>query len=174
MFCECDICKILKVFSIIIILSIIIIIVITIINTNNEEKNILSTIAVEGDNMQIGTALINFSENRILVGNALSHEEGSNSININESGIYQISYQLHGISEVLGTFNFNAVLLVNDVVLDDTLNESPILRENVANRMTLTSTVILRLESGDNLKLGALTIEDIGYDRARMDIEKID
>ena len=39
--------------------------------------------------------------------------------------------------------------------------------------MTLTSTVILRLEAGDILNLGAVSIEDVTYPRARIDIEKI-
>ena len=39
--------------------------------------------------------------------------------------------------------------------------------------MTLSGTVFLRLNAGDILKLQAVTIEDINYPRARMDIEKI-
>lgn len=39
--------------------------------------------------------------------------------------------------------------------------------------MTLTSTVILRLQQGDVLKLNGVSIEDIIYDNARIDIEKI-
>ena len=42
------------------------------------------------------------------------------------------------------------------------------------NRLTLTSTVILRLNAGDTLKLAGVSIEDITYEKARMDIEKID
>ena len=70
-------------------------------------------------------------------------------------------------------FNFNAIILKNNTALDNTLNQSPIIRENTSNRMTLTSTVILRLNSGDIIQLGGLSIEDILYDRARFDIEKI-
>ena len=40
--------------------------------------------------------------------------------------------------------------------------------------MTLTSTVILQLNQGDILKLVGLSIEDIIYENARIDIEKID
>ena len=59
-------------------------------------------------------------------------------------------------------------------LLEETLNEGPVLRENVSNnRMTLTSTVILELQAGDVLKLAGLSIEDITYNRARIDIEKI-
>ena len=39
--------------------------------------------------------------------------------------------------------------------------------------MTLTSTVILRLQTGDILKLNGVSIEDIVYENARIDIEKI-
>lgn len=138
-----------------------------------QEKDILSTIAEEGDNSQIGDAIISFSRNDIQIGNAITHEPGSNSIIINETGIYQISYQLFGNSDVLGRFNFNAILIVNGTPLFDTINQGPILTDNVSNRMTLTSTVILSLNSGDTLQLGALSLEDISYPNARMDIEKI-
>ena len=47
------------------------------------------------------------------------------------------------------------------------------LEDVVNNRLTLTSTVILRLEEGDVLKLQGVSIEDILYNRARIDIEKI-
>ena len=138
------------------------------------QKSILTAFAVEGDNTQVGITTIRYSRNEIVVGNALLHEEGSDSIQINETGIYQISYQLYGQRETFGTFNFNAVLVVNDTILDNTLNESPILRDNVINRMTLTSTVILSLNAGDTLKLQGISVEDIFYTRARIDIERID
>lgn len=108
------------------------------------------------------------------MGNAISHDPGSENILINENGIYQISYQLYGVGQTSGTFNFNAVLIVNNVALEDTLNEGPVLNENIVNnRMTLTSTVILRLNAGDILNLGGASLEDIIYQRARIDIEKI-
>ena len=66
------------------------------------------------------------------------------------------------------------ILINNEVLLEDTLNESPILRDNVTNRMTLTSTIFLRIEEGDIIKLGGLSIEDIFYTRARIDIKKIE
>ena len=98
---------------------------------------------------------------------------GIDEIRINENGIYQISYQLFGVQDTSGTFNFNAVLLVNNQPLNDTFNESPVIRNSPENRMTLTSTVILRLKAGDVLKLNGVSIEDIRYDNARIDIEKI-
>ena len=160
--------------SLIVILIFIQIAIIYIVNNNQDNKNILTAIAKDRDNPEVGNATIKFSENRIVEGTAISHEEGSDEIQINESGIYQISYQLFGERETIGTFNFNAVILVNnEVLLDDTINESPILRDNVANRMTLTSTIFLRLQEGDIVKLGGLSIEDIIYTRARIDIEKI-
>lgn len=169
-----NVCTMLKVLTIITgIFFIFVVILITVFSQIPEQRNILTAIAQEGDNTQVGNAIINFSQNQIVEGNALSHEEGSNIIRIMESGIYQISYQLLGEEQTIGTFNFNAALLVNNSVLEDTLNESPILRENIANRMTLTSTVILRLEAGDILQLGGLSIEDIIYNMARIDIEKI-
>ena len=137
------------------------------------KSNILSIIAINGDNSEIGTTSIRFSKNEIEEGNALSHVQGSDEILINENGIYQISYQLYGLSKSLNTFNFNAVLLVNNIAIENTFNESPILRQNTENRMTLSGTVFLRLNAGDILKLQAVTIEDINYPRARMDIEKI-
>lgn len=39
--------------------------------------------------------------------------------------------------------------------------------------MTLTSTVVLRLQAGDVIKLAGLSIENIVYERARMDIVKL-
>lgn len=126
-----------------------------------------------GDNTQLGTTSIKFSQNSIVEGNALSHTEGSDEIQVNETGIYQVSYQLYGVQDVTGTFNFNAVLLVNGTALNDTFNQSPVIRNSTGNRMTLTSTVILRLNSGDTLELQGVSIEDIRYDNARIDIEKI-
>ena len=126
-----------------------------------------------GDNTTTGTTTIKFRQNNIIEGTALSHAEGSDEIIINETGIYQVSYQLFGAQEVTGTFNFNAVLSVNNQSLDDTFNQSPVIRNSTSNRMTLTSTVILRLQQGDVLKLNGVSIEDIIYDNARIDIEKI-
>lgn len=126
-----------------------------------------------GDNPQIGTTSIKFSQNSIVEGAALSHTEGSDEIQINETGIYQVSYQLYGVQDVTGTFNFNAILSVNNQPLQDTFNESPVIRNSTSNRMTLTSTVILQLQVGDILKLNGVSIEDIKYDNARIDIEKI-
>lgn len=138
-------------------------------------KDILVTVAKTGDNMQVGDAIINFGENKIVEGNALSHEHGTSQININEDGIYQISYQLGGIAQGSSTrFNFNAILLVNNIPLADTLNDGAVLSEDIINnRYTLTSTVILRLNEGDILQLGALSFENINYPNARIDIEKI-
>ena len=127
-----------------------------------------------GDNTILGTTTIKFSQNNIIEGTAISHTEGSDEININETGIYQVSYQLFGVQDVTGTFNFNAILSVNNQGLQDTFNESPVIRNSTSNRMTLTSTVILRLQAGDILKLNGVSIEDIMYDNARIDIEKID
>ena len=127
-----------------------------------------------GDNTTSGTTTIKFSQNNIIEGTAITHTEGSDEININESGIYQVSYQLFGVQDVTGTFNFNAILSVNNQALQDTFNESPVIRNSTSNRMTLTSTVILRLQAGDILKLNGVSIEDIMYDNARIDIEKID
>ena len=127
-----------------------------------------------GDNTDTGNAIINFSENQIVEGSALSHSPGSNEIMINEDGIYQISYQLEGTAKSIGRFNFNAILLVNGTPITDTLNEGPVIVENISNnRMTLTSTVILKLNAGDVLQLGGLSQENITYPTARIDIEKI-
>ena len=126
-----------------------------------------------GDNTQLGTTSIKFSQNSIVEGTALSHTEGSDEIQINETGIYQVSYQLYGVQDVTGTFNFNAILSVNNQPLQDTFNESPVIRNSTSNRMTLTSTVILQLQAGDILKLNGVSIEDISYNNARIDIEKI-
>ena len=84
--------------ALILILIIVLVIVITT-NGNNKTPNILVTIANPGDNEETGTTTIKFSENKIVEGTALSHQEGSDIININEEGIYQISYQLFGIQE---------------------------------------------------------------------------
>ena len=174
--CNCiknDIIKCIGISIIFVILIIFIVVIISVNNTNNE-KDILTAIAVNGDNEQLGTTSIRFSQNDIVIGNALTHEEGSDTILINETGIYQISYQLFGIKEGAGSFNFNATLLVNDIVIDSTFNDGPVLEDLVNNRITLTSTVILRLNQGDTLKLAGVSIEDIEYEKARIDIEKID
>ena len=160
--------------SISILILIILVVIMIIVNNTNEQKDILTAIAVQGDNTQLGTTTIKFSQNDIVVGNALTHENGSDIISINETGIYQISYQLFGIKEGAGSFNFNVALLVNDIVLDSTFNDGPVLEDLVNNRITLTSTVILRLSAGDTLKLAGISIEDITYEKARIDIEKID
>lgn len=162
-----------KVSIVILILLMIVFIFINIFLNNTQNRDILVAIARTGDNTEVGNAIIKFSINDIVVGNALSHEPGSADIIVNESGIYQISYQLEGVGQTIGTFNFNAILLVNDAVLEDTLNEGPVIREDFSNRMTLTSTVILRLNAGDVLNLGGASLEDIIYERARIDIEKI-
>ena len=158
----------------IMVISIIFCVITIIISNQKEEKSILTAIAVQGDNTTLGTTTIKFSQNDIIVGNALTHEENSDSIIINQTGIYQISYQLFGIKEGAGSFNFNAVLLVNDTTIDSTFNDGPVLEDLVNNRITLTSTVILSLNAGDTLMLAGVSIEDIEYEKARIDIEKID
>lgn len=167
--------KIVKIILFALILIFVIFFIFIIINVQNNERmpDILVAIAREGDNETLGTTSIRFSQNELIVGEALSHTPGSDEININETGIYQISYQLYGVQNVTGTFNFNAVLLVNNQALNDTFNQSPVIRNSTSNRMTLTSTVILRLQAGDILKLQGVSIEDIRYDNARIDIEKI-
>ena len=175
MYCNCETRKIIRciVAFLVVIFVIIVIFAIVAIN-NNEQKSILTAIAVEGDNTQLGTTNIKFSQNDIVIGNALTHEEGTDSININETGIYQISYQLFGIKDGAGSFNFNAVLTVNGNPIDSTFNDGPVIEDLVNNRITLTSTVILRLNEGDVLRLVGASIEDIRYEKARIDIEKID
>ena len=159
MCCENNVLK-----GIIVALALVFIIVLIIIVVNNggtnDSANILVAVAEPGDNTTLGTTDIKFSRNESI-------------ININETGIYQISYQLYGVQDVAGTFNFNAVLLVNNTALNDTFNESPVIRNSTSNRMTLTSTVILKLNSGDTLQLQGVSLEDIRYDNARIDIEKI-
>ncbi len=179
MCCCHDVCRTIKVLStinVIIFISILILLIVVFINNGNmNNKDILVTVARSGDNTQVGDAIINFGENQIVEGTALSHEAGTSQIQINENGIYQISYQLEGIDQGASTrFNFNAILLVNNVPLTDTLNEGAVLSEDIVNnRYTLTSTVILRLNAGDVLQLGALSFENVTYPNARMDIEKI-
>lgn len=127
-----------------------------------------------GDNTGTGEVIINFSENQIVEGNAISHNPGSSEIRINEDGIYQISYQLDGNTTTSGRFNFNAILVINNIPQFDTLNEGAVIVEDIINnRYTLTSTVILRLTSGDILQLEGLSQENITYPNARIDIEKI-
>lgn len=92
-------------------------------NPNIEDKSIIVAIAKPGDNTQVGNAIINFSENQIVEGTALSHTPDSNQIMINEDGIYQISYQLEGNAQEIGRFNFNGILIVNNIPLEDTEND---------------------------------------------------
>ena len=165
---------IIGIFIALILLLIAVFVIVIVVNNNNMTMpNILVAIARPGDNTTVGTTTIKFSQNNIIEGTAISHTEGSDEININETGIYQVAYQLFGVQDVTGTFNFNAVLLVNNTPLNDTFNQSPVIRNSTSNRMTLTSTVILRLEAGDVLKLEGVSIEDITYEDARIDIEKI-
>ena len=178
MCCCHNVCKTIKVLSIInfiIFISILIFFLIVIINNGNMNKDILVVVARSDDNTQVGNAIINFGENQINEGTALSHQEWTSQININESGIYQISYQLEGIDQGTSTrFNFNAILLVNNMPLTETLNEGAVLSETIVNnRYTLTSTVILKLSVGDILQLGTLSLENVTYPNARIDIEKI-
>lgn len=178
MCCCCNLCKKIKILSIInliLFVSIFILFLIIVVNNGTINNDILVAVARSGDNSQVGDAIINFGENQIVEGNAISHVAGTSQININENGIYQISYQLEGIDQGASTrFNFNAILLVNNVPLTDTLNEGAVLSEDIVNnRYTLTSTVILRLNAGDVLQLGALSFENITYPNARIDIEKI-
>lgn len=170
--CKYECCKI-NILPLIIISAIFVIFIVIITNIPTEQKSILSTIAVPGDNTAIGPTVIKFSKNEIEIGPAMSHTVGSENININESGIYQISYQVDGERQTPGTFNFNCILLVNGNPIDDTENETPILKDDFSNRMTNSSTVILKLNAGDTLSIGIFTIEEITYPKARMDIEKI-
>ena len=127
-----------------------------------------------GDNTGTGEVIINFSENQIVEGNAISHDPGSSEIRINEDGIYQISYQLDGNTTTSGRFNFNAILVINNIPQFDTLNEGAVIVEDIINnRYALTITVILRWTSGDILQLEGLSQENITYPNARIDIEKI-
>ena len=171
----CEYKKILKIMIATIAIIIIAIIIIVIMNNQNIEKqpDILVAIAKNGDNTQLGTTSIKFSQNNIVEGTAISHDEGSDEVKINKTGIYQVSYQLYGVQDIVGTFNFNAILSVNNEALQDTFNESPVIRNSTSNRMTLTSTVILKLQSGDILKLNGVSIEEISYDNARIDIERL-
>lgn len=142
-------------------------------NGQTIERDILSALYQNNATTQIGDTLISFDENSIQIGDAITHEEGSNVININEDGVYQISYQLYGTRETIGIFNFNAVILVNSQPIESTLNEGPILEDNFVNRMTLTGIVFLQLQEGYTLQLGGVSVENIRYTRARIDIEKI-
>ncbi len=171
--CECDFCKWTKIISAGVIILFLIVIVIIMATNPSQPKNILTAIAEPGDNTDIGIATINFSKNEITEGTAITHDPGSNTININETGFYRISYQLFGRLERTGIFNFNAIILVNDAGVTSTQNESPVLTDNVNNRMTLTSSFILKLNAGDTLKLQGFSLEEIIYDNVRIDINKL-
>ena len=170
-----NICEMIKNISLLALIIIIIALVIFIIISNPaDNKSILVSIATSGDNTGEGNIIVNFGTNEITEGNALSHTNGSNEILINENGIYQISYQLTGVNQGNERFNFNSVILVNGIPLNSTLNEGVVLSEDIINnRYTLTSTVILKLNANDILQLGGLSLEDITYPNARIDIEKI-
>lgn len=170
MCCKFDICKIL---STMIFIFLILILIVCMNCSNTEDKSILTAVATTGDNTDLGNAIIKFSKNNIVEGTAISHQEGTSEFNINETGIYQISYQLYGVNNAKGTFNFNAIILKNGATINETLNSSPVLTDDINNRMTLTSTVILSLNAGDVIQLGGTSLEDILYTDARMDIVKI-
>lgn len=167
-------CWISMLFIGIIVVVAILIIIFGMVNNQDEPKDILSTIYQNPDTTQIGSTIISFDSNEIQIGDAITHVEGNSVININEDGVYQISYQLYGTRSTVGIFNFSAVILINNQALEITLNEGPILLDQVENRMTLTGIVFLELQEGDTLQLGAVSVENIRYPRARLDIEKID
>ena len=96
---KCKILKLLLCFTLIFILFLGILFIF--INNTNQDKSILVATATNGDNTQIGNSIINFSQNQIVEGNALSHTPGSSEILINRDGIYQISYQLTGVDKIL-------------------------------------------------------------------------
>ena len=93
-------CKIIN--CIIALLSILVIVMVVILafNSNEQEKNILTAIANEGDNTQIGITTIKFSENEILIGNAISHIENTDTININENEYYFTLSNCSGIDNI--------------------------------------------------------------------------
>lgn len=177
--CKKNKCKQLRcknLFTLIIFISLIILLIVFLmINlSNNNKKDILVTIANFGDNTETGDVIIKFSQNQIIEGSAISHTPDTSEILINEDGIYQISYQLEGDAKSSGTFNFNAIILVNGTPLNETLNVGPVIKEDIINnRMTITSTVILKLNAGDTVQLGGLSQENIVYQAARIDIENI-
>lgn len=167
--------KIYKIITTILIIFLLVSLIILCINCKmTENENILTAIAEPGDNTKTGDVIIKYSKNDIVEGTAISHQEGSSEFKINETGIYQISYQLYGIRNIKGTFNFNAIILLNGVPINYTLNSSPVLNEDINNnRMTLTSTVILELNAGDTIQLGGLSLEDISYQNSIIAIVKI-
>ena len=172
MCCKIDIYKIIVIFVIILLICVLTIIYVNC--SNMSSKNIITAIAEIGDNTNVGNVIIKYGKNNINVGDAISHQEGDSEFKINESGIYQISYQLYGINNSSdNTFNFNAVILLNGSAINSTLNSSPALKDNVNNRMTLTSTVILSFNAGDIIQLGGLSLENIVYQDSRFDILKI-
>ena len=171
MCCKIDIYKI--IFAIIILFLLFSLIIVCINCSEMSNKSILTAIAEKGDNTEVGDVIIKYSKNNIVEGNAISHQEGSSEFIINETGIYQISYQLYGVNNTSDPFNFNAVILLNNSPLNSTLNSSPVLKDNVNNRMTLTSTVILSLNAGDVIQLGGLSLESIMHESSRIDIVKI-
>lgn len=175
MCCEdkCKIFKLILIFSIIFILFIATLFL-CINNNQNKDKNILVATAQNGDNTETGDVIIKFSQNKIIVGDALSHTTGSSEIMINKDGIYQISYQLTGVTQETGIFNFNAILAVNNIPVTETLNYGTVIQSSISNnRYTLTSTVILKLNAGDILQLDGLSLEEVEYTNARIDIEEI-
>ena len=94
---------------------------------------------IHGDNSEVGNVVINFSENQIVEGNAISHNPGSSEIRINEDGIYQISYQLDGNTTTSGRFNFNAILVINNIPQFDTLNEGAVIVEDIINNFSFVT-----------------------------------
>ena len=65
------------------------------------------------------------------------------------------------------------MLTVNGNPIGSTFNDGPVIEDLVNNLITLTSTVILRLNAGDVLQLGGLSLEDVEYTNARIDIESL-
>ena len=131
---KCKMLKILLVFSIVFILFFAVLFIS--INNSSQDKSILVATATSGDNTQEGNAIINFGQNQIVEGDALSHTPGSSEILINRDGIYQISYQLTGVAQNTGTFNFNAIILVNGTPINETLNEGSVLDSDIINKIS--------------------------------------
>ena len=139
--------------------------------TKSENQN--SNGSKVSETIELGTATLGDVEFENADTVELKNENGQYNVTGTITAMSESQIIAFGVQDVTGTFNFNAVLLVNNQPLNDTFNQSPVIRNSTSNRMTLTSTVILRLQAGDILKLEGVSIEDIRYDNARIDIEKI-
>lgn len=118
--------------------------------------DLLDAYNTASQNLGANTPLV-FAQNNVLTGSAISHIPGSTDIDLNESGIYKISYNV-----TLDSFP----TLVNPKVLNLTLDgvvvpgsETSVTLSALGNRATLSATVFVPVSGSGTIKLVNVTAD---------------